>query len=119
MTAPFQSASGKPWLVALTHHARQRLAERCEVEGDAAVALAVEAYLKGVGREVMTGKLGRWVDEGRVRHGKADEVRAYGRWLFLFESRALITVLYLEPGHVSQVARLVREKAAAYRSAAR
>lgn len=96
----------------ITDHAFERCKERCGWHRKAAQRMATLALNEGIGHKDTKGALKRYVDGIYLSERNANNVRIYGRHVFLFAGVTLITVLHLDHQHVRAVEDLSGRKKA-------
>ena len=79
----------------VTRHAEERSRERLGVKKGAVNRLAQRALSFGLKHKQTTGRLREYCDSMYLRYQKADNMRIYGRFLYLFCQDTLITVVHL------------------------
>lgn len=79
----------------LTDNAIDRLKQRVGVKRRSAREMAQRAYDSGVTHKGAKGRLKRWFDHLWREHRSANNLRVYGKHVYLFSGSTLITVLHL------------------------
>lgn len=82
-------------VVLVTDHAEIRMKERLGLRKKAIQRMAQRAFESGFRRRDTKGRLKRYLDASYSLHGKGNQVRVYGDFIYIFHSWTLITVLNL------------------------
>lgn len=96
--------------IRITQHARERAEQRTGLTGAALEKLAEKAFADGLKHEDCRGKLRRYMDRAFLVHGKGNENRIWGRYVFIFEGPSLITVMHLPKEFVRAVENRLERK---------
>lgn len=80
-------------MIALNSHSSFRMNERTGKVGDKARHKANKAFLEGVPREKLHGKLRTWVDRKYFRHDRTYVYHVHGDMLYVFNKKLLITCI--------------------------
>ncbi len=96
----------------LTEHARERGKERLGLSGDALQRTCERAFEDGIPQQETRGSLRRWIDHQGSIHRKGNNLRLWGNHVFVFENKALITILHLPHSFEAQVRKLSRRAGA-------
>lgn len=94
----------------ITRHAQDRAKKRMGLNARALERMAQRAYETGLRHSGAKGRLKRWIDGRYLEHGTADNIRIYGRHVFIFCGHTLVTILYLPKGLI-KLAEKCREQA--------
>ena len=80
--------------VVVTKHAMRRMKERMGLPRSAVQRTADRAWEHGTHHADANNRLGRkWLDAVYFKERKANQMRIYGEFLYLFRNRKLLTVL--------------------------
>jgi hypothetical protein len=79
--------------IKLTRHSLKRLKERVGLPKKACQKHAEKAFADGLTHSDMKGQAKRYIDKLYLEHRNANNIRAYGEFIFLFKNNTLITVL--------------------------
>ena len=82
-------------LVSVTNHAAKRFKKRCGFPKKACQSHAQTAYDKGYRHVDAKGRAKRYMDKVFLEHRKANQMRVYGEFIYLFAGTVLITVMNL------------------------
>lgn len=95
----------------LTEHGEKRLHERCGVPKRGALRAAERALERGMSINEASGGLRRYLDYLMLRGDcRANNIKVYGGFVWLFREKVLITVLNVPPEHRKQAKRQCRKK---------
>jgi hypothetical protein len=94
----------------VTDHAFKRCKERAGWNETAAQRMADLALQDGLKHAEARGKLKRYFDALYLAQRSANNVRIYGRHVFVFFDRLLITLMHLDHEHVRAVEKLTQRK---------
>jgi hypothetical protein len=97
----------------ITQHALERCKERCGWKRDAAQRMADKALELGIRHADTKGAIKRYFDHLYMVEKNANNLRIYGRHVFVFYHERLITVLHLDHQYIRTVEKLQQERAAA------
>lgn len=97
-----------------TCHALDRLAERAGLDRRAAQRMAQRAFERGLRHSEVEGSLRRYLDRLWFDHRKANNIRIYGEFVYLFGGTTLLTVF----GFPKKYRRAAREAARVRKAAA-
>jgi len=86
-------------VVSVTSHAAKRFKQRCGLPKKACQSHAQTAYDKGFKHADAKGRAKRYMDRLFLDYRKANQMRVYGEFIYLFSGTVLITVINL-PRHV-------------------
>lgn len=106
MTKAFPSSVCAP---TLTHHACSRGRERFSLSKHSLARLAERALQSGIQRQQTRGSLRSYLDTLWTQYYRADNMRVYGEYLFLFSGTILITVWHLPAIYRRHAARLSKQ----------
>jgi hypothetical protein len=81
--------------VHITVHARDRARERFSMEEQSLARLAERAWYMGISLRQSKGRLRRYFDTLWESYGKADNIRLYGQYVFIFSGQVLLTLWHL------------------------
>ena len=81
--------------IKICEHAYARAKERLGLKRAALDRMAVKAFTSGLTHSKTAGRLKRYLDHLYLEHGKGNNLRIYGRHIYVFQGRHLITVLHL------------------------
>lgn len=94
--------------VRLTDHGVDRSKDRLGIPRKAAKAFSKRVWGEGVRSIEATGSLKRYMDDVENRHDAAvTSIRIYGRHVYVFKNKALVTVLHLPKELYGAVDKLV------------
>lgn len=93
--AKIQARIIEPREVYVTLHAAKRMKQRIGIPRRAATKQAQTAFDLGTTHKSATGKLKRWLEKLFHEYGTANQLRVYGRHVYVFVDYTLVTVLYL------------------------
>ena len=95
-------------MVTVTRHARRRVRERVGIPARAVQRYAETAYNDGLRHGELTGGLARYIDGVYLSKRKANDIRVYGEYAFLFQDAVLITIINL-PNRYKRTARRLQK----------
>lgn len=79
----------------ITHHANKRLKSRAGLRGEEGKKVADRALRRGITHAEARGGLNRYMSALYLRHRNANNIRVYGRFVYIFKHKRLITVMHL------------------------
>ena len=82
----------------VTKHGERRVRKRFGVPRKAVIGVAQTALSCGLRHREARGKLRRYLDGVFLREGKADNLRVYAGYVFVFTGDTLLTVWRVPPG---------------------
>ena len=95
----------------VTHHAKDRIKERCGLPKKAIERNAVHALQNGVRHEECTGKLKKYVDWVFLSHQRGANIRLYSNHVYIFtSSEKLITVLPIPHIYKNTINKIIRNR---------
>lgn len=77
----------------ITNHAKQRMKERCGFNKKTAERMARKAFYEGITHAQTKGKLNKWITSLYFKNEKANNIRLYGDFCFIFAGETLVTVI--------------------------
>lgn len=77
----------------ITEHAKQRMKERCGFSKKTAERMAKKAFYDGITHAQTKGKLNKWITYLYFQHEKANNIRIYGGFCYVFCGETLVTVI--------------------------
>lgn len=77
----------------ITQHAKQRMKERCGFNKKTAERMAKKAFDEGITHAQTKGKLNKWITSLYFKNEKANNIRLYGDYCYLFYGETLVTVI--------------------------
>lgn len=95
-------------MVTVTRHAKQRVRERVGIPARAVQRYAETAYKDGLRHSELTGGLLRYIDGVYLSKRKANDIRVYGEYAFLFQDTILITIINI-PNRYKRAARQLQK----------
>lgn len=90
-------------LTEVTKHAEVRLIERLGLNKKAVKRATERAFLKGKSFVIFNGSLRRYLDKLYLTHKKADNIKVFGNFIYLFRGTLLITVFELPKNYQKQM----------------
>jgi hypothetical protein len=81
--------------IILTDHAVNRIKERIGIKKKAAPRIAEKAWLNGISHSDTRGKLNRFITSLFFKYKTANNIKIYGKHIFIFCGSTLVTVLHL------------------------
>jgi hypothetical protein len=94
-------------LVIVTHHAADRMKSRIGIPKKAIQRTAEAAFENGVTHKAAKGRLKKWYSKLFREHKTANNVRTFGKHVYIFSNRTLITVIHL-PHNLEKLASVSR-----------
>lgn len=88
----------------VSRHAERRLRERLGINRRAAKRLAEKAFYEGVRHKDTCGRLKKWMSGLYKKNRKANNMRIYGDFLYIFCDHILVTV-FIVPNDMRQLIR--------------
>ena len=89
----------------ITQHAKQRMRERCGFNKKTAERMAKKAFYEGITHAQTKGKLNKWITSLYFKNEKANNIRLYGGFCYVFAEETLITVMAI-PKNLNHLARI-------------
>lgn len=77
----------------VTRHARKRMKERCGFNKKTCERMALKALNDGMTHAQTKGNLNKWVSGLYFSHSKANNIRIYGNFAYIFCGETLVTVM--------------------------
>lgn len=77
----------------ISNHAKQRMKERCGFNKKTQERMAWKAFEDGITHAQTKGKLNKWVTSLYFKNKKADNIRLYGDYAYIFCKETLVTVI--------------------------
>ena len=103
--------------VYLTEHAYDRMKERVGVSRKAADRIGFKAYTDGISKEVVSGRLYRYIaSEAKCHNRRNMDIRIYGEMVYCFvieENKAILLTVFWVPGDLKKQALCVQRRKAA------
>lgn len=94
--------------VKVSHHAFQRIRERCGLNRKSAERLAQRAFERGIKHEQTKGRLNKWVTSQYFRNENIDNLIIYGDNIYLFDGNILVTVFRVPHDLLKNIEYMVR-----------
>jgi len=91
----------------ITRHAKKRTKERCGNSSDRTAAIAFE---KGLKHSECVGALSKYAYYLYCHNKRANNIRFYGNYVYIFCDTTLITVITLPSAHKKAVDKLMARK---------
>lgn len=79
----------------ISNHARKRRRERCGFNKKAGERMARKAFHEGITHAHTKGNLNKWVTSLFFKAKKADNIRLYGDYAYIFCGEVLVTVIVI------------------------
>lgn len=92
----------------ITEHAKQRMKERCGFNKKAAERMAKKAFEQGVTHAQTKGKLNKWITSLYFKNVKANNIRLYGNYAYIFAGETLVTVIPVPVGLRKDLENMIR-----------
>lgn len=96
--------------VDVTYHAFDRIKERVGLSKQAAIRLANKAFCNGITHKELTGGVLKFADHMYLSHKKANNIRIYGEFMWLFHDNVLITVVDLPNEYKKSVKQIYKKR---------
>lgn len=77
----------------ITSHAKQRMKERCGFNKKSQERMAKKAFQCGITHAQTKGKLNKWITSLYFKNEKANNIRIYGDFCYIFADETLVTVI--------------------------
>lgn len=78
--------------VEITDHARKRMKERCGFKKGTQDKMAEKAFVMGIQHSQTKGRLNKWITSLYFNNKRANNIRIYGDYAYIFCNNSLITV---------------------------
>lgn len=77
----------------LSTHAKQRMKQRCGFTKKSQERMARKAFEEGITHAQTNGHLNRWITSLYFKNKRANNVRIYGGFCYIFANETLVTVI--------------------------
>ena len=81
--------------VRVSKHAEKRMKERMGLVKKSTHRIAEKAFNQGTTHKESKGSLHRYITDLYLRYRSANNIRIYGKYIFIFSSEKLVTVMHL------------------------
>ncbi len=92
----------------ITEHAKQRMKERCGFNKKTAERMAKKAFYEGMPHAQTKGKLNKWITSLYFKNVKANNIRLYGNYAYIFAGETLVTVIPVPVGLRKDLENMIR-----------
>lgn len=94
----------------ISHHAKQRLKERCGLQEKSLDRMAQRAFEQGVTHAQTKGRLNKWITKLYFKNQTASNIRVCGEKCYLFDrNETLITVMDIPNGLKKDLKEMIKE----------
>lgn len=94
--------------IRVSRHAEQRMRERCGLNKKSVERMAQKAFDRGIMHSQTRGKLYNWVTSKYFVNQKANNLRIYGDYLYIFDENVLVTVFRVPNNLLKNIENMVR-----------
>lgn len=93
----------------ISKHATRRMKERCGFNKKSQKKMAGRAFHYGITHRQTKGRLNRWATRLYFKNVKADNIRLYGDFAYIFCGETLVTVIRIPAGLRKDLKNMVKE----------